>query len=137
MEYCLKGNLRHVLNQPEHYCGLSEESVKWVLHDLENALSYLHRLNITHRDIKPENIVLQKCQSRKCDVIYKVIDLGYAKEVQSIDASLVGTLQYLAPEIFFGKKYNKSVDYWSLGILTFEIICGEHPFLPHLSPPQR
>lgn len=137
MEYCSEGNLRTVLLKPENYCGLKEISVKNILSDIMNAISYLHVLNITHRDIKPENIVLQKCNDRKEKIIYKLIDLGYAKEIGSIGASIVGTLPYLAPEILYNKPYNQSVDFWSFGIMTFEIICGEHPFLPQLPIPKR
>ncbi|XP_044738064.1 inhibitor of nuclear factor kappa-B kinase subunit alpha isoform X3 [Chrysoperla carnea] len=59
--------------------------------------------------------------------------IGYAKELDSnsIDASLVGTIQYLAPEILCAKSYSNSVDYWSFGLIAFEIICGVRPFLPN------
>lgn len=138
MEYCSKGNLRHFLNQYEHFTGVKELDVRYILRDLLNAVSHLHELNITHRDLKPENIVLDKCDSRPNKIIYKLIDLGYAKELDSAGASFVGTLQYLAPEIFYTEsKYDCSVDYWSFGIVTYEVICGTHPFLPHLPPAER
>lgn len=132
MEYCSEGCLRHILCNMENSFGLMENHVKYILHDISNAISYLHKLNIAHRDIKPENIVLQKCNFRKENILYKIIDLGYAKEISSIGQSTVGTLPYLAPEILFGKKYNKSVDYWSFGVVIYEIVCGKHPFLPTL-----
>lgn len=137
MEYCSKGNLRNILRKLENSYGMSESNVRFVLLDMTNAVSYLHQLNITHRDIKPENIVLQKHDSRPNGVIYKLIDLGYAKELDTIVASFVGTLHYLAPEIFRAETYSSKVDYWSLGILTFEIITGVHPFVPHLAPIER
>lgn len=137
MEYCSKGNLRHLLTNPENTCGLQETDVKIILSDLSNAVNYLHNLNITHRDLKPENIVLQETDERPNKIIYKVIDLGYAKELNSVCASFVGTLQYLAPEIFLRSDYDSTVDYWSLGNIVFEIASGVHPFLPFHPPPDR
>lgn len=133
MEYCSKGNLRKFLLQTKNLKGCDEADVRRILKDVANGISYLHSKNITHRDIKPENIVIQDCNDRPNKQIYKLIDLGYAKELETI-ASFVGTLPYLAPEIFYTQPYNCSVDYWSLGILTYEIITGAHPFLAHKSP---
>lgn len=63
--------------------------------------------------------------------------MGYAKELDqnSICESFVGTIQYLAPELFMGKSYTCSVDFWSLGLLAHEIITGYRPFLPGFNPP--
>lgn len=138
MEYCRKGNLRKYLtSEPLKLCGLMEDDVKCILNDISNGLKYLHNKNITHRDLKPENIVLQHCDNRKGQIIYIIIDLGYAKELQDSTLSFVGTLQYLAPEIFCCKSYTKSVDYWSMGLIAFEIACGILPFLPELGPFER
>lgn len=65
-------------------------------------------------------------------ISYKLIDLGYAKELgeASTSASLVGTLNYVAPELLWREKYSCSVDYWSLGILFYELVTGTRPFLP-------
>ncbi|XP_011870457.1 PREDICTED: inhibitor of nuclear factor kappa-B kinase subunit beta-like [Vollenhovia emeryi] len=129
MEYCRKGDLRKILNRPENCCGISETEAIKVMSEISSAVSYLHSHNITHRDLKPENIVLQDKQNV---ISYKLIDLGYAKELgeASTTASLVGTLNYVAPELLWGKKYSCSVDYWSLGILFYELVTGTRPFLP-------
>lgn len=137
MEYCNKGNLRYVLTNPNNLSGLEENDVKIVLQDITTAVSYLHKLKITHRDIKPENIVLQQCDTRPSGAIYKLIDLGYAKELKDTVVSFVGTLHYLAPEIIKSQRYDQTVDYWSLGVLTFEILCGVIPFLPQFTPFER
>lgn len=137
MEYCQKGNLRHILTEPSNMCGLEESAVKNILSDISSAVHYLHSNKITHRDIKPENIVLQDCPTREHEIIYKLIDLGYAKELNDSTVSFVGTFHYLAPEIFANKNYDCTVDYWSLGIVAFEIICGVLPFMPRLPPIKR
>ncbi|KYM77964.1 Inhibitor of nuclear factor kappa-B kinase subunit beta [Atta colombica] len=150
MEYCRKGDLRKVvfylksdlykvymrnnyvllqiLNQPENCCGINETEAIKVMSEISSAVKYLHSYNITHRDLKPENIVLQDEQN----ISYKLIDVGYAKELgeTSTSASLVGTLNYVAPELLWKEKYSCSVDYWSLGILFYELVTGTRPFLP-------
>ncbi|XP_076651557.1 inhibitor of nuclear factor kappa B kinase subunit beta isoform X2 [Halictus rubicundus] len=131
MEFCRKGDLRKVLNKAENCCGVSEKEAIVIMKSISSAVEYLHSDNITHRDLKPENIVLQD----NCgEVSYKLIDLGYAKELgeASLSASLVGTLNYVAPELLWNKKYSCSVDYWSLGILFYELISGTRPFLPRM-----
>ena len=135
MEYCEAGDLRRELNKPESCRGLPQAQVLEILNDVTSALGYLHNRRIIHRDIKPENVVMKAADTR---LVYKLIDLGYAKElgVSSLARSFVGTLQYVAPELFLEQDYTKSVDYWSLGLLSHEIVTGQRPFLPHMSPGQ-
>lgn len=131
LEYCEGGDLRRALDSSENTCcGFKESEVRSILKALRNSISYLHTLKITHRDLKPENIVLKQEGNR---IVYKLTDLGVAKELDrnSLNASFVGTMEYLAPELLHGGKYSNSVDYWSFGIIAFEIICGVRPFLPH------
>ncbi|XP_058124470.1 inhibitor of nuclear factor kappa-B kinase subunit beta [Anopheles ziemanni] len=130
MEYCEGGDLRRVLNRVENCSGLREQDVRDVLRSLRNAIAYLHSLKITHRDIKPENLVLKQQGDR---FVYKLTDLGYAKALdkQSLNASLVGTVEYIAPDLIYCDRYNCSVDYWSMGVIGFEIVTGVRPFIPH------
>ncbi|XP_028271134.1 inhibitor of nuclear factor kappa-B kinase subunit beta [Parambassis ranga] len=133
MEYCQGGDLRKYLNLLDNCCGMREGSVVILLRDISSALTYLHKKRIIHRDLKPENIVLQQGEKR---LIHKIIDLGYAKELDqsSLCTSFVGTLQYLAPELIERQKYTVTVDYWSFGTLVFECITGFRPFLPTWQP---
>ncbi|KAM4575720.1 inhibitor of nuclear factor kappa-B kinase subunit beta [Odontesthes bonariensis] len=133
MEYCQGGDLRKYLNLMDNCCGMREGSVLILLQDISLALTYLHNKRIIHRDLKPENIVLQQGEKR---LIHKIIDLGYAKELDqtSLCTSFVGTLQYLAPELIERQKYTVAVDYWSFGTLVFECITGFRPFLPTWQP---
>lgn len=86
------------------------------------ALEYLHDHNIIYRDLKPENILLDK------NGHIKITDFGFAKEVPDVTYTLCGTPDYIAPEVVATKPYNKSVDWWSFGILIFEMLAGYTPF---------
>ncbi|XP_014249025.1 inhibitor of nuclear factor kappa-B kinase subunit alpha-like isoform X2 [Cimex lectularius] len=132
MEYCAEGDLRKVLNKPENCSGLREADVRTLMKHMKDAVEFLHKEKIMHRDIKPENIVLQ---SNNGEITYKLIDLGYGKELEQSKnyKSIVGTLQYVAPEIS-SHEYTYSVDYWSLGIVCHEVITGIRPFLPNMTP---
>uniref|UniRef100_A0A8C5B6J6 Inhibitor of nuclear factor kappa-B kinase subunit alpha n=1 Tax=Gadus morhua TaxID=8049 RepID=A0A8C5B6J6_GADMO len=135
MEYCSRGDLRKLLSKPENCCGLKESEVLSLLNDVGSGIQYLHENKIIHRDLKPENIVLQDVSGK---LVHKIIDLGYAKDLDqgSLCTSFVGTLQYLAPELFETKPYTVTVDYWSFGTMVFECSCGFRPFLHNLQPVQ-
>ena len=68
--------------------------------------------------------------------LYKLIDLGYAKDLEqgSVCTSFVGTMQYLAPELFQSQRYTQTVDFWSFGVLMFECCAGFRPFLHNIPP---
>lgn len=133
MEFCSGGDLRKVLNAPENCCGLKEKTALKISAHVAAAVEFLHSHRIIHRDLKPENVVISYVNG---EVVYKLIDLGYAKELDqgSMATTFVGTLKYLAPELLDKVHYTKTVDYWSLGTVLFECITGTRPFLPELSP---
>ena len=78
--------------------------------------------NIIYRDLKPENILISN------DGYIKLTDFGFAKYVENKTYTLVGTPEYLAPEILLNKGHSKPVDWWTLGILIYELISGIDPF---------
>lgn len=86
------------------------------------ALEYLHSHNIIYRDLKPENILLDR------NGHIKLTDFGFSKEVNDVTYTLCGTPDYIAPEVVATKPYNISVDWWSFGILIFEMLSGYTPF---------
>ncbi|XP_011490241.1 cGMP-dependent protein kinase 2 isoform X1 [Oryzias latipes] len=95
------------------------------------AYAYLHKKNIMYRDLKPENLMLDQRG------YIKLVDFGFAKELMRGDKtySFVGTPEYMAPEIIKNQGHDFAVDFWSLGILIFELLAGSPPFSS--SEPQK
>lgn len=95
------------------------------------AYAYLHKKNIMYRDLKPENLMLDM------KGYVKLVDFGFAKELNRGDKtySFVGTPEYMAPEIIRNQGHDFAVDFWSLGILIFELLVGNPPFSS--SEPQK
>lgn len=83
---------------------------------------YIHGKNIIYRDLKPENLLISD------DGYLKLTDFGFAKVVEGRTYTLCGTPEYLAPEILLNKGHGKAVDWWTLGILIYEMNAGIDPF---------
>uniref|UniRef100_A0A6Q2ZEZ1 Ribosomal protein S6 kinase n=1 Tax=Esox lucius TaxID=8010 RepID=A0A6Q2ZEZ1_ESOLU len=103
----------------------TEEDVKFYLAELALALDHLHGLGIIYRDLKPENILLDE------EGHIKLTDFGLSKE--SIDHenkaySFCGTVEYMAPEVVNRRGHTLSADWWSYGVLMFEMLTGTLPF---------
>lgn len=89
-------------------------------------------MGIAHRDLKPENlfisnIKLNYSQSKQVK-IYKIGDFGFAAQKKQFDLAM-GTIPYMAPQMFRKQKYNNKVDIWSLGVIGFEILYGSLYFI--------
>lgn len=89
---------------------------------ITTIFEYLHSKNIIYRDLKPENLLIA------ADGYLRLTDFGFAKVVESRTYTLCGTPEYLAPEILLNKGHGKPVDWWTLGIIIYEMLAGIDPF---------
>ncbi|KAI8616423.1 kinase-like domain-containing protein [Chytriomyces sp. MP71] len=122
LDYLNGGELFYHLQKEGRF---PEELAKFYTCELICAIEYLHRHGIIHRDLKPENVLLDSSGH------VALTDFGFAKEDMTFGAvtnSFCGTAAYLAPEIILGEGYGLPIDWWSLGILFYEMITGLPPF---------
>ncbi|GFS38011.1 putative protein kinase C delta type homolog [Nephila pilipes] len=94
--------------------------------EIVSALKFLHKRGIVYRDIKLDNVLLDK------DGHIRLVDFGMCQcrvyHEESMPSNFCGTPTYIAPEIILGQTYNQSVDWWSFGVLLFEMLAGRSPF---------
>ncbi|KII95796.1 hypothetical protein PLICRDRAFT_98198 [Plicaturopsis crispa FD-325 SS-3] len=104
----------------------SEERARFYIAELILALEHLHKYDIVYRDLKPENILLDATgHVALCDFGLSKADL----RSDELTTTFCGTTEYLAPEVLLEELgYSKLVDFWSLGVLLFEMCCGWSPF---------
>ena len=107
-----------------------DRAVVFYLSEIILAIEYMHNNNFIYRDLKPENILIDKHGH------IKLTDFGLSKIVSDEEKktyTMCGTAEYLAPEVIFEKGYDKTCDWFSLGVVMYEMLCGIHPF-PRKSP---
>ncbi|KAF9929856.1 hypothetical protein BGZ67_006115 [Mortierella alpina] len=120
MDYVVGGELFSVLRKSQRF---PEHVARFYTCEVLLALEYLHSHAVIYRDLKPENLLLDSMGH------IKITDFGFAKHVpQNMTWTLCGTPDYLAPEIIQSKGYGKAVDWWSMGVLMFEMCAGFPPF---------
>jgi cGMP-dependent protein kinase len=100
----------------------SKEPARFYISNLMLILEHLHERKVIYRDLKPENVMIDE------NGFCKLIDFGTAKVIQGRTYTVVGTSYYMAPEVIQGVGYGLEADYWSLGVLLFEVMCNSVPF---------
>ncbi|XP_066488175.1 cGMP-dependent protein kinase 2 isoform X4 [Tiliqua scincoides] len=121
LEACLGGELWSILRDRGSF---DETTTKFCFGCVTEAIDYLHRTSIIYRDLKPENLLLD------AQGYIKVVDFGFAKKIGAGQKTwtFCGTPEYVAPEVILNKGHDFSVDFWSLGILVYELLTGNPPF---------
>uniref|UniRef100_A0A803Y7Y0 Calcium/calmodulin-dependent protein kinase type 1G n=1 Tax=Meleagris gallopavo TaxID=9103 RepID=A0A803Y7Y0_MELGA len=104
----------------------TEKDASVVIHQVLTAVKYLHENGIVHRDLKPENLLYLTPEENSKIMI---TDFGLSKmEQNGIMSTACGTPGYVAPEVLAQKPYSKAVDCWSIGVITYILLCGYPPF---------
>jgi len=107
----------------------SELEARDIVRQLVEGVDYLHNQGIAHRDLKPENLLCSETDDGK--VVIKIADFGLSKAFSGESAleTSCGTPDYAAPEVLrMDGAYDRSVDLWSIGVITYVLLCGFPPF---------
>ena len=125
MEYVSGPSLREVLDDKDARNGMGEDQALYFMRELIKGMRYLHDAGVVHRDLKPHNIFFE-------DGAVKIGDYSLSKAIsnthQTGHTTTVGSVHYMAPEIGEGK-YNKAVDVYALGVILFEMLSGQPPYV--------
>ena len=122
LDYVKGGNLFERLKEEMMF---SESRTRLYAAEIALGLEYLHKLGYIYRDLKPQNILIGS------DGYIKISDLGFTRKYNpNIDTFMTfcGTPEFISPEMIQRKPYNESVDWWSFGILVFNMLTGTSPF---------
>ncbi|MFC1849413.1 protein kinase [candidate division CSSED10-310 bacterium] len=123
MEYVAGGSLRALLDKKKQ---VPTSQVVEIGLDLSDALTRAHRLGIIHRDLKPANVLLAP------DGTPRLTDFGIAHMAETPRLTktgvVVGTAEYLSPEVCRGDKIDSRSDIWAFGVMLYEMLTGVHPF---------
>ncbi|XP_064780890.1 cGMP-dependent protein kinase 1 isoform X2 [Oncorhynchus masou masou] len=121
MEFCVGGEIWTKLKEVGRF---DEPIAVFCAACVVEAYAYLHKKGIMYRDLKPENLMLD------AKGYVKLVDFGFAKELVQGNKtySFCGTPEYMAPEIIQNQGHDFAADFWSLGILVYELLVGSPPF---------
>uniref|UniRef100_A0A8C6Z887 non-specific serine/threonine protein kinase n=1 Tax=Nothoprocta perdicaria TaxID=30464 RepID=A0A8C6Z887_NOTPE len=118
MDYIPGGDMMSLLIRMEVF---PERLARFYIAELTLAIESVHKMGFIHRDIKPDNILID------LDGHIKLTDFGLC--TGCLAHSLVGTPNYIAPEVLLRKGYTQLCDWWSVGVILFEMLVGQPPFL--------
>jgi len=124
MELVTGGELFDRIVQKGSY---SEDDARILVKRIVRGVNYLHKNGIAHRDLKPENLLLK---TKENDFDVKIADFGLSSflDSQKMMQTACGTPAYVAPEVLQSGGYDKEVDMWSIGVITYILLCGFPPF---------
>jgi serine/threonine protein kinase len=124
MEYMKGGDLKKYINAK---ASISISRVREIIHSLSTAIYYMTQFGIVHRDLKLTNIMLEE---NTVNSNVKIVDFGLSalQGPTDKDTDQIGTLLYISPEIVEGSPYGSEVDIWSMGVISYYLICKEFPF---------
>jgi len=136
-EFASLGDLHHLT----YLKTVSEATAILIAQQILTGLEFLHRQNVVHGDIKPQNILLFRKPRTDPDGTFqwehiniKICDLGLAQYLDQrgvvLFSGVVGTQNYIAPEILLNQDYGTKVDIWAVGVIIFELLGGYEPFYP-------
>ena len=129
-EYCNGGDLAKF--KERYFDGVPEQTVRRIISEVSEGLCSLYEIGGIHRDIKLKNILLNYSKDNP-EPIAKLCDFGFSKidknsDDQAIYTSFIGTPINMSPEMIKREPYNVESDIWSLGTITYELLCGKYPF---------
>jgi len=119
LEPCLAGDLFSVIQRRKMF---SEDLARFYAASVALGFAYLHSKDTIYRDLKPENLMLTPAGH------LKIADFGFAKKIKGKTWTFCGTPEYLAPEVLRMAGQGKAVDWWTLGILIYEMLASYTPF---------
>lgn len=124
IEFAGGGELFDAIVNKGHF---EEADAAKIVKQILEAIKYVHEHGIAHRDLKPENLLLT--QDDRGQEIIKIADFGLSKDFgQEQLQTSCGTPDYVAPEVLLGEPYDMAVDIWSIGVITYILLCGFPPF---------
>lgn len=121
LDLMLGGDLRFHL---ERGGNMKEDVVRFYIAELSVALDYLHKLQIVHRDLKPDNVLLDEKGHAHLTDFNIAVHFNPRRPLTSI----AGSMAYMAPEVLSKRGYLSGVDWWSLGVMAYELLFGRRPF---------
>lgn len=118
LDYCDTDLSKYI----KKYGSLTPDKCNDIFVQITEGMSYLHKLHIVHRDLKPHNILFNNDNIKICD-------FGFSCYSKDIDNKICGSPFYMAPEMLNKELYDDKIDIWSLGIILFQMLCGEVPYI--------
>jgi serine/threonine protein kinase len=122
LDYLSGGNLRYYISKDNSF---KESQIKFIISNVILSIEYIHNHGIIHRDLKPENLLFDS------EGYVHISDFGISREMKNgeIIIDKTGTPGYISPEVIINKPQNEASDFFSIGVITYELIFGKRPFV--------